>query len=329
MQYLVSLVQQHALLIVFVNVMLAESGLPLPVFPTLMTAAALAGHSSYQTSEIVVAGLGGALLGDLAPYWTGRLYGRHVLSFLCRVSFSPDFCVHRTELVFAKVGRWSLVFSKFIPGFSLISVAMAGISKMPLPLFVLVDGTGKLLYVSVAVAVGRVFQNAIASAVATLAELGEFGVAAVVAALGLYMLAKWFRRQLFIRQLRMDRITVDELRRLIDDGEDLIILDVRPKEVRAEGIIPGAIAAHPGDGDPALTDRPREAEIVVYCDCPNEASAAIAAKHLKQAGFKKIRPLFGGIDAWVDAGQPVQRVPVAAEAAQPDQATALRLMTSA
>jgi len=41
--------------------------------------------------------------------------------------------------------------------------------------------------------------------------------------------------------------------------------------------------------------------------CPLEESAAMAAKHLKQAGFKKIRPLLGGIDAWVQAGQPVER----------------------
>ena len=51
---------------------------------------------------------------------------------------------------------------------------------------------------------------------------------------------------------------------------------------------------------------PREAEIVVYCACPNEESAATAAKHLKRAGFKKIRPLLGGIDAWVQAGHSVK-----------------------
>jgi rhodanese-related sulfurtransferase len=54
---------------------------------------------------------------------------------------------------------------------------------------------------------------------------------------------------------------------------------------------------------------PHDREIVVYCACPNEASAAIAAKHLKQAGFRKIRPLLGGIDAWVQAGQPLEHAP--------------------
>ena len=58
------------------------------------------------------------------------------------------------------------------------------------------------------------------------------------------MLTKWWRRRLFIRQLRMHRITVAELRKLIDDGQEIVILDVRPKEIRAqEGTIPGAVSA--------------------------------------------------------------------------------------
>jgi 3-mercaptopyruvate sulfurtransferase SseA len=49
----------------------------------------------------------------------------------------------------------------------------------------------------------------------------------------------------------------------------------------------------------------------VYCarPCPNEVSEAVAAKHLSQAEFEKIRPLLGGIDAWVKAGQPLEHAP--------------------
>jgi rhodanese-related sulfurtransferase len=46
--------------------------------------------------------------------------------------------------------------------------------------------------------------------------------------------------------------------------------------------------------------------VVVYCSCLNEASAATAARHLKRAGFKKIRPLLGGIEAWSQAGRPLE-----------------------
>lgn len=318
MQSAIAILEHHILWVVFLNLLLAQAGLPLPVLPSLLTAAALAGHDPRQVGEVVAAGVAGALLGDLVPYWYGRRFGRRVLSLLCRISFSPDFCVNRTETVFAKIGPWTLIFAKFIPGVSPVSVAMAGITRMPLPVFALLDGIGKLLFVGTGVALGVIFQNAIASVLTTLTEFGKFGIAAVAAALSIYVLGKWWRRRLFIRQLRMDRISVDELHRLIDAGRDVMILDVRPKEVRKlDGVIPGAVAAHPADSDPVLDDYSRDLEIVVYCDCPNEASAAIAARHLKQAGFKKIRPLRGGFDAWLEAGHPLQRVVEIEDGTQP------------
>jgi rhodanese-related sulfurtransferase len=179
---------------------------------------------------------------------------------------------------------------------------------MPVLAFLLLDGIGAVLFISAAVTLGVLFHDAITSVLLTLANLGKIGGVIVLAAIVLYALTRWWRRRLFIRQLRMDRITVAELRKLIDDGQEIVILDVRPKEIRAqEGTIPGAVSAHPADTDPAIKGYSRDKEIVVYCACPNEESAATAAKHLKQAGFKKIRPLLGGIDAWVQAGHPVER----------------------
>jgi membrane protein DedA with SNARE-associated domain/rhodanese-related sulfurtransferase len=317
MQHLINIVEQHTLLIVFFNVLLSRGGLPLPVLPTLLTAAALAAGRPDQIGEIILAGIGGTLVADFALFWCGLRYGQRFLALLCRVSFSPDLCVRRTTAVYTRMGWWSLPFAKFIPGLSLIAVAMAGVSKMPVLAFLLLDGLGALLFVSASVALGVIFQNAITSVLSTLAEFGMLGNLAVVAALALYLLTKWWRRQLFIRQLRMNRITVAELRKLIEDGEELVILDVRPKEIRAQdGIIPGAIAAHPEDIDPIVRDYSRDLEIIVYCACPNEESAATAAKHLKQAGFKKIRPLLGGIDAWVDAGHPIERAGLAEKETQ-------------
>jgi membrane protein DedA with SNARE-associated domain/rhodanese-related sulfurtransferase len=307
MQHIISVIEQHGLLIVFLNVLLAQGGVPLPAFPTLMTAAALVTQSRYHVPEIILAGVSGSMIADLAWYWGGKRYGRRILGLLCKISLSPDFCVRQTETVFAKAGPWSLLFAKFFPGLTTISVAMAGVTKMSLPAFFLLNGIGALLFVSVPVLLGWIFQNAVTDILFTLADIGKFGLLAVLAALGLYLLARWRRRQAFIRQLHMDRITVDELRGLIDEGRKILILDVRPKEARTQhGIIPGAVPAHPEDIDPVVTTYSRELEIVVYCACPNEASAAVAAKHLKQAGFKKIRPLLGGIDAWVQAGQPVE-----------------------
>jgi membrane protein DedA with SNARE-associated domain/rhodanese-related sulfurtransferase len=313
MQQIASDMERYGLLVVFLNVLLAEGGLPLPAFPLLIATAALVTQGRQQVLEIILVGVSGALVADVAWYWGGKRYGRRVLGLLCKMSLSPDFCVRQTETVFLKVGPWSLLFAKFFPGLATVSVAMAGVTKMALPTFVLLNGIGALLFVSVAVVTGLIFQDAISDILLMLAEIGKYGALFVVAALGLYLLARWWRRRAFIRALCVDRITVDELRALIGEGHKPLILDVRPEEIRErDGIIPGALPAHSEDIDPLVATLSHDLEIVVYCACPNEVSAAIAARHLKQAGFKNIHPLLGGIDAWVSAGQPLERAPSSA-----------------
>jgi rhodanese-related sulfurtransferase len=54
--------------------------------------------------------------------------------------------------------------------------------------------------------------------------------------------------------------------------------------------------------DKLTLDMPQDSEVIVYCACPNEASAARVAKQLMQKGYTRVRPLTGGIDAWVAAG---------------------------
>ena len=103
----------------------------------------------------------------------------------------------------------------------------------------------------------------------------------------------------------MDRITVAELAQMLQDGTLPVIFDVRPDDARQrDGMIPGSRYV-PVDARGMLGEYPRDAQIVVYCACPNEASAAIVAQQFKRAGFTTIRPLLGGIEAWLQAGLPV------------------------
>src|SRR5262249_37613576 len=100
MQHVIALVEQQGLLFVFLNALLAQSGLPLPIIPILLVAAALA-QSHLQIIGIIIAGIGGIAIADLFQYWCGRKFGRRFLGLLCRVSFSPDFCVRRTQEIAA------------------------------------------------------------------------------------------------------------------------------------------------------------------------------------------------------------------------------------
>jgi membrane protein DedA with SNARE-associated domain/rhodanese-related sulfurtransferase len=304
MQELTHLIEIYGLLLIFVAVLLDEIGLPVPSLPALVVAGAVARNGHFSVSAVIGAALAGTLLADLVWYWAGRHYGRRILSLLCRISLAPDSCVRQTENLFSRVGSWSLVFARYVPAFNNLAVAMAAILRLPLALFLLLNLLGGFLYYGLVVLLGAFFHRAVADVLHTLAAFGMISIAAVVAVFALYLLMRWWERATFIRQLRMDRITVAELVDLIESGNPPVILDVRSADARGrDGIIPGALAAHPEDIHPLLEEISPETEIVVYCACPNEASAAVAARHLKRAGFKKIRPLLGGVEAWVGAGR--------------------------
>jgi rhodanese-related sulfurtransferase len=88
----------------------------------------------------------------------------------------------------------------------------------------------------------------------------------------------------------------------------LMLIDVRSAESRARG---GWIAGSINVRDVSEVKVDPDNAIVVYCDCPNDASAAVVARKLKALGFKHVRPLAGGIRAWRAQGFPVEQVTAA------------------
>jgi rhodanese-related sulfurtransferase len=136
-----------------------------------------------------------------------------------------------------------------------------------------------------------------------LTDLGKKGALLILAAFIIFIVSKWWQRQLFIRSLRMARISVDELDQLLQSGAKPIIIDVRsPQSTQDTGRIPGALITSLAEMHTLSFDIPDNGEVIVYCACPNEASAARVAKLLMQKGYTHVRPLAGGIDAWIAAG---------------------------
>jgi len=304
MQALTHLIEVYGLALVFGAVLLDEIGLPVPALPALVVAGAAARNGHLSLPAVMGAAMAGALLADFIWYLAARRFGRRTLAVLCRISLAPDSCVRQTENLFNRVGSWSLLFARYVPAFTNIAVAMAAILRLPLALFLSLNLAGGFLYYGVATLLGALFHRAVADVLHTMVTFGAISIVAVVAVFAIYVLLRWYERVTFTRQLRMDRITVDELVGLMHSATPPVILDVRSQDTRdRDGMIPGALAAHPEDVHPLLKEISPETEIVVYCACPNEASAAIAARHLKRAGFKKIRPLLGGTEAWVGSGR--------------------------
>jgi membrane protein DedA with SNARE-associated domain/rhodanese-related sulfurtransferase len=309
MNSLLGLLGDHGLAIAFVNVLLVQIGLPVPAYPTLIVTGALIAQGRGPIAALLGVAVAASLVADLAWYAAGRRYGGRIVRTVCRISLSPDSCVRQTESLFARWGAASLLVAKFVPGFATIATALAGSSRLPIAAFVVLDAVGAALYAGVPIVLGVVFRDAVGSVLAVLEEMGRLGVAVLAAALLGFIAYRWWQRHSLIRELRMTRISVPELADLIATETAPTILDVRSAESRQrDGTIPGAI--HWSDEKEAslvADDALRDSEIVVFCACPNEVSAARVARALRLAGFRHVRPLHGGIDAWIDAGLPVDR----------------------
>jgi rhodanese-related sulfurtransferase len=46
----------------------------------------------------------------------------------------------------------------------------------------------------------------------------------------------------------------------------------------------------------------------MYCNCPNEATAARMARLLVEKGYHEVWPLLGGLDGWMELGYPTETV---------------------
>jgi membrane protein DedA with SNARE-associated domain/rhodanese-related sulfurtransferase len=303
MDTLLHIIESYGLWVVFVCVLLDQGGLPFPSYAPMIVTAALATDRHESLWPVLLVATLAALIADVAWFMGGRRFGNRLLRLMCRVSLSPDSCVGLTRRIYVRWGAPSLILAKYIPGFAAVSTTLAGEAGTSWRRFIIYDGIGAALWASGAIALGAIFHEAVEAVLLELDRLGHVALLLLIAAVALFVAVKWWQRRSFMAQIRMSRISIDELVSLLDSGSMTTILDVRTPERRAaSGWIPGSISVR----DIAELELAPGEEVIVYCDCPNDASAAVIAKKLQERGFKRVRPLAGGIEAWQSRGRPVE-----------------------
>jgi membrane protein DedA with SNARE-associated domain/rhodanese-related sulfurtransferase len=298
----------YGLPLVFAAVFVEQIGVPVPAVPWLLAVGALSATGKYSPAIPIVLTIIACVSADAMWFYLGRYRGNRVLAFLCRISLEPDSCVRRTENMFTRYGVRSLIVAKFLPGFlSTVAPPLAGMSKMSFFRFLFFDTLGALLYAVCFVMLGYSFSGQIQQVLDALAEIGGKALLLLIVLVGGYIGIKYWQRRRILRELRMARITVSDLRQKQEAGESLTILDLRSSTALQEdpALIPGAIHITFDQIKSGNHQFTRDQEIIVYCSCPNEASAARVALLLQRSGFKNVRPLLGGIDAWREQNYPV------------------------
>lgn len=302
---------EHKEAVLFWTVLFEQIGLPIPAIPLLVAAGALVGQGKMSLAAALLLPVAASLPADIFWFWLGRVRGGQVLGWLCRISLEPDSCVRKTENLFFLHGTRSLLVAKFVPGLSTVAPPMAGIFGMGLVKFLVYDVAGALIWAGLCVGLGHLFSDQLDRVVTGLADLGSRAVLLLLGALLVYVAYKFLQRRRFLWQLRMAKMSVDELKARLDAGEPLTVIDVRhARDVQADpDMIPGAIHMALEDIDGRYHEIPKDREIILYCACPNEVSSARTALKLKRNGIHQVRPLEGGIDAWRQRKYPVVRHP--------------------
>ena len=265
---IVGLLVRYGYIVVFVVILLENLGLPLPGIALLLVGGGLAGAGKLRPNLIVGLAVAGALLGDLVWYALGRWRGRPVLGLLCRLSLNPDTCVGNTERFFLRWGMPTLLVAKFVPGMNTIAPPLMGTLGGRFLPFLAYDTGGALIFAVVSVGVGYLLGLEIVDrAQAAASQMGAWlGWALGVFGL-LYLLWRFALRLQVKRALRTVGLTAAELRRRVEEGADIAIVDVRSVlAVRERPLhIPGALHAELREVHRLADGWPADRWIVTYC----------------------------------------------------------------
>jgi membrane protein DedA with SNARE-associated domain len=259
--------EQYGFAILPALVVAEQIGVPLPAVPALLAVGALGAHGRINIPLVLGAISIVALAVDFGWYELGRRRGAGVLVKLCRLSLEPDSCVRRAGSIFTRHGARGLLAAKFVPGLTTVMPPLAGVFAVARLRFALYDLAGVLLWAGVWLGLGYVFSDAITLIAARATELGRMLGLVVVAALAAFILTKYVRRRLFLRTLRTARITPEALKRRLDAGEDVTIIDLRTAlDVTATPYaIPGSRWLVVDTIDEHEAELLRARDLVLYC----------------------------------------------------------------
>lgn len=319
------LVTKYGPEVVFINVLGAALGLPIPATPTLIivgATAAITPATMWPSLCLLLAvSVCASLLGDVVWFNAGRRYGNKTLYTLCKLSLSRDTCMQKTERFFGRWGMRVLFAAKFIPGLSLVSVPLAGAMGVKLSSFIKYDSVGAALWAACGLAAGVAFAYQLDLLFAMLHLYGRNTAVLALTALAAYIVYRWWRRQAIAKTLETERISVDELLTLIQTNLAPVIFDIRSAEKRQLDpyVIPGSQFADERQLDGIVASLDPLQKVVIYCSCPNEVSAAWMAKRLRKLGIVDATPLLGGLEAWRETG--LELAPIAYAGASAMQAT--------
>ena len=310
MQVELSFFLEYGYWILFLWVMIEQLGVPIPAAPLILTAGTLTATHKMSLPLVLLSVTMGSLVSDSIWYVMGRRYGGAVVKLLCRLSMESNTCVRRTENYFTRHGSSALLVAKFIPGLGSVAAPIAGQTGMRYRSFAIFDTSGIVLWALAVILGGRFFGDVLKRHPNALHWAGHFAFLLFVLLLLGFLTWRFFRQRAFLREIRMARLEPVDLKLMLDRGQEVYIVDLRhPLDYLPDPrTLPGAVLLTPDKLVLQSDEIPRDRDVVLFCTCPSEATAAKMALTIRKLGIYRVRPLRGGFDEWKRLGYPLVEI---------------------
>ena len=158
-------------------------------------------------------------------------------------------------------------------GLDAVAAPLAGAGGTHLSQFLIFDTLGAVFWCTTYAGLGYIFSDQLEIVAAHIVRLGIFVALAVAGGCGYYIAYKVARWEHFVRQLRLARISPEELRDKLKSGEDILIVDLQGRANNSiePMAIPGAVRIDPRRLEQYKDiEIPSAQEVVLYSGCPGE-----------------------------------------------------------
>jgi rhodanese-related sulfurtransferase len=105
----------------------------------------------------------------------------------------------------------------------------------------------------------------------------------------------------------IDTLPVERVKKLLDSGEKISFIDMRPLQEFQRDRLPGARSLPTTEVASRFNEIPKSGRVVLYCACP-VADIADRAVFLEYRGFRNIFVMPEGYAGWVKRGYPVETI---------------------
>ncbi|MCC8400857.1 VTT domain-containing protein [Paraburkholderia sp. MMS20-SJTN17] len=352
-QFPLSAVSTWGSAIVFVNVLLTRLGVPIPAVPMLLFAGSAIAAGTLSFWPILGAAVLASLIGDGTWFAAGRLYGRKLLAWLGRLSPAVDARLETARALFERYGMPLVSISKFVPGLGLITPPLMGTTAVDIRIYVLWDLASVVAWAAFWLLGGAAVERQLHMLRAFAERRGGTFADMLLAVALVYLFyrlhLRYRERRRFARAASGPATPAPDLptrasppsaasrmswrwRRLGRTSRmaQSRVFDARPgaplPDLQCR--IPNALALDPHSPE-QIDGALRAHDMVIYCICPDSATALAVSQHMRSHGYTRIRALRGGLDAWQRRGFPVALLANADASAADAQPPASRDETSA